>query len=160
MSYTSLSQVTRQFPDVGGTDHCGGNAYRNTAGLGVVWPAPVENPRRACTWPHHRPRRVTATHCSSYRSHACTTAARCWRARRCAAPRRAASRTQRGRRARLGIADGTEVTVHIGGRELHVQARLDRHAPEGAALLPRDLAGVGELDGPGVLVGHAQKVRG
>jgi NADH-quinone oxidoreductase subunit G len=163
MNYTNLSQVVEQFPDVGGTDlYYGGNAYHNTAGLGVVWPVPAENPaarmRVAYVTPparRHGDALPVVPVTRLYDGGALLAGSPL-------APHVPGLHLElhAADAARLGIADGADVMVHVGGRELHVRARLDEHAPEGAALLPRDLAGIGELDGPGELVGHAQKARG
>jgi NADH-quinone oxidoreductase subunit G len=162
MRYPELSRYAEQYPDVGGEDlYYGGTAYQNTGGLGVTWPVVAENSAAQVRVGHVTPVLPTGqgllvvpvTRLYDAGTLLAPSAEKLLGAR-IPAPRLEINSADA---ARLGLADGAEVSVRLAGRELRVALEVDGTAPPGAALLPRGLAGIGELRGPGLLVAQSEK---
>ncbi|MCK6577417.1 MAG: NADH-quinone oxidoreductase subunit NuoG [Anaerolineae bacterium] len=144
--YTELAKVERQFPDVGGQDlYYGGNAYKNTGGLGVQIPAAAEGGEVKAA-PVTLPPLVSASgqNLVVVPTTELYNRARDFRASEAElmTPRVPAAYVamHAADAKRLGIADGDLVAVDAGsGRPVRSRVRLDGGAPEGTLLLPRHL---------------------
>jgi NADH-quinone oxidoreductase subunit G len=164
MTYTNLAKVAQQYPDVGGRDlYYGGTAYRNTGGLGLVWPVLAEDAGRRLAVkavagaPFGAPLQavpVTLLYNAGTLMNMPGPGELGGVVRHDRPPLLASHvpapyiALHPADAARLSVAEGEPVTVHLGTRDVAVEVRIDDAVPAGVALLPRGLAGVGKLKGP------------
>ncbi|MFQ5419676.1 MAG: molybdopterin oxidoreductase family protein, partial [Anaerolineae bacterium] len=154
MDYRALAQVEAQWPVVGGDDfYFGGNAFRNTAGLGQTWAAAAEKDEVArfdvpdvAADAADGLRLITAT--------ALYTPGRLINHTDILADRLAQPEVwlNESDAAVLDIQDGAEVAVSVNGRTHHVTAQINGKAPAGLAVL----SGVGVW--AGTAVAHITKL--
>ena len=145
MTYTNLSHVEPQFPDVGGEDlYYGGTAYSNHGGLGVQWATNAEKEKYNLTV------RPVKTDTASFDGLAVVPVRLLYTREPLFEP--SAMMHQRipapyadlnnDDASRLGIADGDRIMVSVGDVSFEVSARVNGKAPVGTVLLPRQLANV------------------
>ena len=142
--YSELAKVDRQFPEVGGDDlYYGGTAYKNSGGLGVQIEAAADGGAAAQYGTVNVPAAVSGDlvvipTVSLYNR------ARVFRpseaelmAPRIPAPFAEINAADAGK---LGISDGDRIAIDVAGKVIEVEARVNGSAPQGAILLPRNLA--------------------
>jgi NADH-quinone oxidoreductase subunit G len=146
-SYTELSKVVRQFPDVGSTDlYYGGTAYKNTGGLGVQIPTAADRgeavSKGAVTFAK-LPKTgkgkllVVPTVRLYNREQTFRPSEHEIMAKRTPGPYVEINAADA---KKLGINDGDLVRVTADGASVEARAHVNSAAPKGVALLPRHLA--------------------
>ncbi len=141
IDYPALARVEEQWPDVGGEDkYYGGNAFKNTAGLGVQYATSAEQgvvPSKGDVAPLNSETgslRAVATTLMYNRGTKIMKA-------QLLHPRLPEAHVEINANdaEKLGIADGDKVRVSVGDASAVVAANVNGKAPEGAVLVPQSL---------------------
>ncbi|MEP7285777.1 MAG: NADH-quinone oxidoreductase subunit NuoG [Chloroflexota bacterium] len=146
MTYPALAKVEPQFPDVGGTDlYYGGTAYDNRGGLGIQWN--VEAAQAAVTidapqagdhaWTRRDGELLIVPITELYDRESAFAASDKLMHEHIPAPYVILNSDDA---KKLGISDGEVVMVDFLAVGVEVTAKVQPHAPIGAALLPRNLS--------------------
>ncbi len=142
MGYSNLAKVEKQFPDVGGQDlYYGGTAYDNRGGLGIQWN--VDAVGATFEVPTIEPRKLRDGELlivpikDLYDREPAFAASSELMHEHVPEPYVILNADDA---QQLGIADGDAVLVDYGAEGVEVTAKVQAHAPAGAALLPRNLA--------------------
>jgi NADH-quinone oxidoreductase subunit G len=137
IDYRSLARTEEQVPQVGGEDlYYGGTSYKNTAGLGQQWPAAVEqstvDPFDLADIVETDPELPAVVGTAALYTHGSLLDKSEIIAPRLAEPTIFLNNSDA---AELGIIDGDQLSLNIGGEKVDACARVDGQAPEGLALL-------------------------
>lgn len=143
ITYQALAHVEKQIPDVGGADlYYGGNAFENTAGLGVQYPSAADQGEpvvvEAPASLQNKVEGLVAVPTTLLYDRGTTFIRSDVMRPRVPKPYIEINSADA---ARLGIADGETILLTANGNELQATARVDGRAPEGAVLVPQSLGG-------------------
>lgn len=143
ITYQDLSQVEKQWPDVGGRDlYYGGTAFENSTGLGVQYPTLAEQGHSVELGEVQPggapPRGLIAVPTAVLYDRGTMFIRSVVMNPRLPEPYVELSAADA---AKLNLADGDAVVVEINGRETRLVVRVNERTPEGAVLVPQSLGG-------------------
>jgi len=149
LSYGEISNVEKQWPDVGGRDlYYGGTSYTNEQGVGVQLKSGAERDEPVAAHPVNSPitnsQGLTLIPTTVLYDRGTTFTRSLLMHPRVPLPYVEINSADA---ARLGVRDGDEVTVSANGSSVKVAARVNGCAPEGAVLIPQSL-GIGTPANP------------